>query len=574
LQLRKYQVDFERNIYNAWNAGARNVLGVLPTGSGKTVAFAKVLADHNGSAIAIAHRQELVAQISVALAQRGVEHQIIGPLNVVKFAVSRQIEVIGSSFYKPNARVTVAGVDTLTRRREALSDWAKSVTLWVQDEAHHVLVKNKWGKAAELFPNAYGLGVTATPVRADGYGLGRHADGLFDTMVEGPGMRYLIDDGFLTDYRIFAPGSDLDLDSVNITNTGDYSKPQLKKAVQKSRIMGDVVEHYKRIAPGKLGVTFTVDVETATETAERFRAAGVPAEVVSHKTPDRTRAAILRRFRQRQILQLVNVDLFGEGFDLPAIEVCSFARPTESYALYCQQFGRALRLMLGDVDETTLTTPQARRAAIASSCKPTALIIDHVGNVVRHNLPDAHRVWSLDRRDKRGRLKDDGLIPVTSCPECTGVYERTHHACPYCGYVPIPANRSKPEYVNGDLCELDPTVLAAMRGDVERIDMNLEDYRSWLAGRNVPLKEQMVNVKRLAAKQEVQVNLRSVMAWWAGWQHAQGRTDDRENQRRFFHTFNTDVLTAQTLGPRDAIALGERIVKEMCSNGCQNKRIS
>jgi superfamily II DNA or RNA helicase len=376
-------------------------------------------------------------------------------------------------------------------------------------------------------------------------------------------MRYLIDDGYLTDYRIFAPGSNLNLDDVNITNTGDYSKPQLKQAIQKSTIVGDVVEHYQRIAPGKLGVTFAVDVETATQIAEQYRAAGVPAEVVSHKTPDRTRAAILRRFRQRQILQLVNVDLFGEGFDLSAIEVCSFARPTESYALYCQQFGRALRLMLNGVDQAALTTSEARRAAIASSCKPTALIIDHVGNVVRHNLPDAHRVWSLDRRDKRGRMASDGLIPVTSCPECTGVYERTHVACPYCGYVPIPANRSKPEFVDGDLCELDPAALAAMRGDVERIDMDPELYRAELIAKRAPLVGQLRNVKYHTERRLVQVNLRSVMAWWAGWQHAQGRTDERENQRRFFHTFGIDVMTAQTLNPRDAIALGERIVKEM-----------
>ena len=542
MQLRNYQTDFEQSIYNAWNAGARNVLGVMPTGAGKTVVFAKVGGDHNGAVVAIAHRQELVGQISLALAQRKIEHQIIGPLSVVKFAVARQVEEIGSSFYKPGARVTVAGVDTLVRRRESLTDWAKSITLWIQDEAHHVLTSNKWGKAAAMFPNARGLGMTATPVRADGRGLGRHADGLIDTLIDGPSMRHLIDDGFLTDYRIFAPQSDLNLDNISVTNTGDFSKPQLRAAIKKSKIVGDVVEHYQRIASGKLGVTFAVDVDTAAEIAEQYRSAGVPAEIVSHRTPDATRAAILRRFRRRDILQLVNVDLFGEGFDLPAIECVSFARPTESYALYCQQFGRALRPLDG---------------------KSKAIIIDHVGNVIRHNLPDAARIWSLDRRDTRGRMKIDGLIPVTSCPQCTAVYEMILTACPFCGYVPILANRSRPEFVHGDLCELDPAVLAAMRGDVARVDMDPELYRLELIKKRAPLIGQMRHVKGHMERQTVQANLRSVMAWWAGWQHSQGRIDERENQRRFFYTFGIDVLAALTLGPSDANTLAERIVEGM-----------
>lgn len=542
LQSRDYQIEFENAIINSWRTGVQNVLGVLPTGAGKTFSFAKILGNHQGAAVAIAHRQELVAQISVALAQHRVFHQIVGPLNVVKFAVARQIEMTGSSYYKQGARVTVAGVDTIKSRYEKLKNWGKSITLWVQDEAHHILKNNKWGKAAELFPNARGLGVTATPVRADGNGLGRHVDGLIDVMVEGPGMRELINRGYLTDYRIFSPPSNLNLENVKITNTGDYSKPQLKKEIQKSTIIGDVVEHYKRIAPNKLGVTFAVDVETASQIAEQYRAAGVSAEVVSHKTPDQARAAILRQFSQRRIMQLVNVDLFGEGFDLPAIEVCSFARPTESFALYCQQFGRALRLLEG---------------------KDKAIIIDHVGNIIRHNLPDALRVWSLDRRDKRGRMNVDGMIPLMNCVNCAGVYERTHIACPYCGHVPIPANRSRPEFVDGDLYELDPAVLAQMRGDVESVNMDLEQYRLQLIAQRVPLIGQMANVKRLADKQQIQAQLRSVMAWYAGMLHAQGHTNNRENHKRFFFDFGVDVLTAQTLAPREAIALGERIVERM-----------
>lgn len=563
MRLRPYQTDFERNIYAAWGSGARNVLGVLPTGAGKTVSFAKILGDHNGQSIATAHRQELVGQISLALAQRGVYHQIIGPSNVARFAIARQIEELNTSFYRPGARVSVVGVDTIVRRAEGLRDWAQSITLWVQDEGHHILKANKWGKAADLFPNAYGAGFTATPTRADGRGLGRHADGLIDTMIEGPGLRYLIEDGYLTDYRIFAVGSDLDLDNIKITASGDYSKPQLRDAVRKSKITGDVVGHYQRIASGKLGVTFVVDVDTAVLTAAKYRAAGVPAEVVSHKTPDAVRAAILRRFRRREIMQLVNVDLFGEGFDLPAIEVVSFARPTESYALYCQQFGRALRVMLDPGQVCDLSTRAGRLEAIAASNKTKAIIIDHVGNVVRHNLPDAPRQWTLDRRDRRGRLNPDGLLPVIACPACTAVYEAIAVACPFCGYIPEPTNRSKPEYVAGDLQELDAATLARMRGDVERVNMSPEQYRAELVAKHAPLIGQLRHVKHHSKRQDVQESLRAVMAWWGGWQVAQGRTDERENQKRFFYTFGTDVLTAQALEPNDAAALADRVVKEI-----------
>ena len=162
-----------------------------------------------------------------------------------------------------------------------------------------------------------------------------------------------------------------------------------------------------------LGVTFATDVKTATELAEEFKAAGVPAEVVHAETKHRDR--ILEKFARREILQLVNVDVFGEGFDLPAMEVVSFARRTESYGLYVQQFGRPLRPDYAEGFD--LTTREGRLAAIAASHKPRALIIDHVGNVFpRHGLPDVRRTWSLDRREKRSRgVSDPDIIPITTC---------------------------------------------------------------------------------------------------------------------------------------------------------------
>jgi superfamily II DNA or RNA helicase len=537
MKLRPYQLDLLQRIQAAWAAGQRNVLAVLPTGAGKTILFTYLMAIRQAPAIAIAHRQELVGQISVALGYHGVRHRIVAPRSVVKFVVGLHMEAHGRSYYDPGALVGVAGVDTLVRRGAELAAWLPQVKLWVQDEAHHVLRDNKWGKAAAMLPNAQGLGVTATAGRADGKGLGRHADGLFDMLIEGLSMRAVIDAGYLTDYRIFAPSTaDLDLSDVDVTSSGDYSKPKLIVAVRKSRIVGDVVEHYQRIAPGRLGLTFTTDVQTACDVATAYQAAGVPAEVISHKTPDAVRAAILRRFKRREILQLVNVDLFGEGFDLPAVEVVSFARPTQSYGLYVQQFGRGLRILGG---------------------KREAIIIDHVGNVIRHGLPDAPRVWSLDRRERRHQAPPD-VEAVRVCPACTGVYRRIERVCPYCEHYPIPANRSAPEQVDGDLCELDAATLARMRGDVARVDVGDDEYRAELMRKGCPAIGVGPNVRRHAQRRAAQQALRATISAWGDARRAAGRPD-WESYRRFYLEFGIDVLSAQMLGAGDAQELERRV---------------
>jgi len=567
--LRPYQSKGVQEIYAAWNAGNDNVLAVFPTGSGKTVLFSDIIHDHKGASCAIAHRQELVSQISLALARDKVRHRIIGPKSVIKLCVNLHMREVGASYYDPSSQCAVAGVDTLVKRGKELKNWLNSVTLWVQDEAHHVLKSNKWGTAAAMFPNAKGLGVTATPLRADGKGLGRHVDGLFDIMIVGPGMRDLINAGYLTDYRIFAPPSDLDLSTVPVSQkTGDFNPNKLKTAIRKSHVMGDVVTHYLRIAPGKLGVTFATDVETATDIAAEFNRRGVPAAVVSAKTPDSERIAVLRRFKNRELLQLVNVDLFGEGFDLPAIEVVSMARPTQSYALFVQQFGRALRLMIDPslYPQWDIFTDQQRRDHIAASSKPHAIIIDHVGNVDRHNLPDAPRVWTLDRREKRAKSDVSDVIPTKACPKCTGVYERIYAICPYCGFKPVTIARSGPEQVDGDLIELDVDVLAAMRGEIEKVDMSQDEFRQGMTERYVPYIARKGHLESHLKRQEAQTALRASIAWWAGYQRAQGRADS-ESYRRFYFKFGLDVLTAQTLKTAEALKLADNVNKELSKYG-------
>ena len=218
------------------------------------------------------------------------------------------------------------------------------------------------------------------------------------------------------------------------------------------------------------------------------------------------------------------------------------ARPTMSYGLYAQQFGRALRLLEG---------------------KTEAIIIDHVGNVLRHGLPDRERNWSLDRRERGARgAKDPDMIPTKACQECTAVYEATHHACPFCGHVNEPAGRSRPDQVDGDLMELDPAVLAAMRGEVQRIDEDPTAVRNRMQYAGAPPVAVGGAMKNHRLRQEAQTLLRDTIALWAGHQRAAGR-GDRESYKRFYWKYGVDVLSAQALGKADAEKLAVKIAEEL-----------
>lgn len=537
MELRQYQYDLIRDVNHSWASGHKNVLMQLSTGGGKTVVFSDIIANHKGFPIAIAHRMELVSQISLTLARYGVRHNIIAQKSVIREIVSMHVQETGKRYYQPNAKCVVAGVDTLIRL-DPNTSWFKLVTLVVQDEGHHPLKDNKWGTAASLFPNAIGLYPTATPCRTDGKGLGRHADGIIDAMVQGPSMRELIHSGYLTDYRIFAPPSDLDLSDVPISSGGDYNNPKLRDAVHKSCITGDIVEHYLKISPGKLGVTFAVDVQSAAEIALAFKQKGIPAEAISAKTPDGLRQHIMRKFRNREVLQIVNVDILGEGVDVPALEVVSMGRPTQSFGLYSQQFGRALRPLPG---------------------KTHAIIIDHVNNVKLHGLPDAPREWTLDRRERKTKSKI-GEIKVKTClkTDCFSVYEAYRKVCPYCGYYTPPKERSTPEQVEGDLFELDPTVLAQLRGEIDRIDGTAR------IPNGLSLPAELAIKKRHRMRQEFQLELRKSISQWAGYHHP--KLSDSEIYRLFFYTFGTDILTAQTLNPTDAEKL-KNMIDETVNRG-------
>lgn len=556
--LRDFQQDLKRGVYAGWQTGANNVMMVAPTGSGKTVILGNILQELNQPSCAIAHRQELVGQLALALNREHVPHGIIAPRGVVHQIVTLEMDTHGYTCYAARAPVRVAGVDTLVNH-DTTDRWLQAVRFVVQDEGHHVLAENKWGRAMALFPHARGLFVTAHAVRADGAGLGRGADGLVDALVVGPSCRDLINRGFLTDYRLICPPCDVDISKVDIGSTGDFSAPQLRAAVhQSSTIVGDVVSTYLKFARGKLGITFAVDVEGATEIANAYTARGVPAAVITAKTPLHIRGALMKQFRARQLLQLVSVDVLGEGVDVPAIEVVSMARHTASFQLYAQQFGRALRIMVPDALNLRWgeLTDAERLAHIAASVKPKALVIDHVGNWSRLGLPDVPRDYSLARRERRSRMTTD--IPLRTCLnlDCLQVYERFLSRCPHCGTKWEPQGRGSPEMVEGDLIELDAAVLAMLRAEVDRVD-------------NVPRFPQNATPEVIGAirknhrgRQDAQATLRPAIDLWAGWQRHLGR-EDGEIYRRFWHAFGVDVMSACALGASDALDLEHRVREQL-----------
>jgi DNA or RNA helicases of superfamily II len=563
-QLVDFQDDVVAACYRAYANGARNVMPVLPTGAGKTVIMGHMAHEYDGYGVSIAHRGELVGQMSLALAREGLRHDIIAPNSLIRTIVGAHMEEIGRSYYDARAKWKVASVDTIIRR-DLPKTWTKQVGVAHTDEGHHVLRDNKWGRALSVFDNAYGLLPTATPDRADGRGLGRHADGVVDAMVEGPGMRWLINNGYLTDYHVLAPmPDDLDMAGVEISKTtGDYNADKMRKRVKASnKIVGDVVKTYLEFARGMKGITFAVDVEHATQISNAFNAAGVCSQIVHAETPEADRREYMRRFRKGDLAMLVNVDLFGEGVDVPAVQVVIMARPTASYGLYAQQFGRALRLLVSPILRAAWHNYSVaqRLQFIAESEKPRAMVIDHVGNIIKHNGPPDWRTipWSLDAREKRRRTDD--AIPLRACanPECNEPFLRIYPSCPHCGWTPPePADRSRPEFVDGDIVMYTPELLQQLFGAKKALDNDFVAIPQGVTP-NSAIAQRLRNIH--AANKASQKLLRDAMGLVLP-----PSMDERVANRRFFHTFGVDTLSAQGLTSSDAENLRQRIIQKVTS---------
>lgn len=543
--LRPFQADLEAEVHKGWAQGAQNIVMKLDTGGGKTVTLSSIVRYWMtlGAFICVmAHRTELVGQLSLTLARYGIRHNIIGSDATRRGIIKLHVEELGVSWIDPMSPCTVASVDTIIKQTSSdFLAWAARVTKWVVDEGHHVVLGNKWHRAIQLFhTDALGLLPTATPGRADRKGLGRpiiQGDGVADIMVSGPPMRWLIEQGFLTDYRYICPPTDLQM-LEGVGASGDWSTQQLRDAVQAApKIIGDVVRAYQHYGTGKLGVTFSTDVETAGEITWAFQRAGIRAECLTGKTDPTLRRDILRKFKNREIMQIVAVDIISEGFDLPAIEVLNMARPTASLGLYMQQFGRALRTIEG---------------------KDRAIIIDHAGNLIRHQgPPDKPREWTLARQDKRAKRGSDAE-DYKVCSECTQPFERFKTKCPHCGHKPEPAERSSPAHVDGDLFELAPEILAQLRAGVAQADESVDAARSRMASAHWSPMLANVQLKRHGERHDAQARLRSQMAFWGGRAKGTG-LDDAEIHKLFYLTFGTSTLEAMAYHAKDALLLADRI---------------
>lgn len=559
VQLFPHQIVACQDIDKLYADGHINVLSVLPTGAGKTLVkaeYARRCQESGITAHLLAHRDVLLSQISDALCMMGIYHKFICSTKTQRDITNANLQKYGKSYFDERSEMTVVSVTTLRARLNAKSkhvaahyrDLCSRVGFWMIDESHHVTQGSSWGMAVDAYPNARGLGVTATPIRGDRKGLGSHADGYFSAMSVTTNMWELIKLGRLTPYKIFQPNEHLDLSDVNVTSGGDYNQKQLAGKVNKRKITGSAIDHYRAELNGKRVITFCVDIQHSEDVAAQFNKAGIPSKAVSSKTPLAERNQALADLKSGRILNLVNCDLFGEGFDAPAVEGVIMLRPTQSYSLYKQQFGRMLRKADG---------------------KEYGVLLDHVGNtffmMTQYGLTYPHDdpEWTLDRGTKR-KKSDDGekLAETIICTECCCLYlAKDHDKCPECGHVISEAEaevrQREIQEVSGELVELSVDAMSALIEERKNVDLSMEEFAQKV--------QYMPDVAKYSAKnnhakrQHAQTVLRDRIQRWCIHTATETGWSKDTVQREFARLFGVNVLKAVTLGERQATELTERI---------------
>lgn len=413
--LRPYQQQAISDLRMAYRAGARAPLLVLSTGAGKTICFAAITAGavtRGRHVLILVHRRELIRQASTKLTQAGVNHGIIA-----------------AGFEPSNHSVQVASVQTLARRLDR-QHWQPD--LIVIDEAHHAIA-GTWAKVISHWPDSFLLGVTATPIRQDGRGLGA----MFTKLVLGPSTADLMAAGYLTPVKIYAPPQVADLTGIR-TRAGDYANDQAAAAMTRPTVTGDAISHYQRIAAGQPAIAFCCNVNHATTVCDAFNAAGISAATLLGNTTDRD--ALVARFAAGALQVLVTVDVVSEGFDCPGAAVAILLRPTQSEGLYLQQVGRVLRPAVD---------------------KKVAIILDHVGNVHRHGFPDDVRTWTLDDARRRTGKGGPPAPCVRTCEVCFAAFAPAPQ-CPVCG-TPSKISTRELKQQAGELQELAREAVARAR---------------------------------------------------------------------------------------------------------------
>lgn len=514
MSLRDYQNNIKNRIVQTT---ASPVLAVLPTGGGKSRTAAYINLTARGRRLIVAHRQELVCQLSYALAQVGAWHQVIAPDSVISYVAGYQSSRLRQAYVIPGAPSLVAGIDTILRREIDLSD----VTLWQIDEGHHVLPTNKWGALMQMMPSAFGIGWTATPHRTDRRGLGE----IYRSMIEGPTTRQLCGMGYLSPIRVFAPPPAIARDLISVSaKTGEFTQQGLATAMRMSPIVGDVVREYQRLAYGQPGLVFAANAEMAEKHLEAFKRNGIPSELITWKTSGEQRDGCLERLASGRTWIIVNIDMFGEGTDVPEVRYIGCARATESLSLWRQMCGRVMRPAQG---------------------KDFGIICDHVGNTLRHGMPDCDYGWSLEGRRKNEN--SGSQIRVTTCGACFFAFDGGEKMCPYCGWVPEPRQAISPAEVEGDLTEYSEALVQKLLGEARKAIAPAPKRKPFNVG-------EMMTFRRMDARRTAQIKLREKIESWL---NRNGQSSS--SYRQFYQRYGIDVLTAQTLGGPDA----ERLCAEI-----------
>ena len=547
------------DIDKLFSEGHKAVISVLPTGAGKTLVkaeYARRCRDEGLYTHMLAHRDVLLSQISDALCMMGVYHNFICSIKTQRDVTNANFKKYGNAYYDDSSKISVVSAVTLRARLKSKQEhiaeqYAKvcsQVQYWMIDEAHHLTVGSSWGMCVDAYGDSLGLGVSATPLRSDKKGLGKHTDGYFTAMSVTTNMIELIRLGKLSPYKIFQPQGNIDLSGVTVTAGGDYNNKQLVEKVNKRTITGSAVSHYKRILDGKRVITFGVDITHCLAIAKQFNESGVPSKCVSSKTPLVERNQALVDLKSGLILNLVNCDLFGEGFDSPAVEGVIMLRPTQSYSLYKQQFGRMLRVSEG---------------------KTHGVLLDHVSNtihmMVKYDLEQAHddTDFSLDRGSK-GKKSDDGekLAETVTCTECGFFYiAKDNDCCPECGHIITEkekeAKAREIQEVSGELVELSVDAITVLLNERAKVDESAEVFSNKV--RNMSSVARYSAMNNHAKRQHAQTVLRDrIQRWCVHMAKTTGWKKDTV-QREFNKQYGIHVMKACTLGAREAETLTERI---------------
>lgn len=405
IQLRDYQQRFIDELRAEFDAGHNAVLGVAPTGAGKTMCFNYIsdnVAKRGKTVFIMVHRKGLVKQTSKALRKLGIAHGIIAAGHPII-----------------DLPIQVCSIQSLIKRLHLF----KPPDLLVFDECHHIQSRTYqavigWAEGSLI------LGVTATPWRANGQGF----DKIFGTMVLCDDIWTLIENGWLSKPILWAPKIEgVDVSEISIV-AGEYNQAELDAMMSQPQIIGDAVAYYKRLVPHRPPtIAFTTSVQTSEDLAARFRLAGVPAAAVHGGMSDDEIYEVIMQLATGKIQVLTSCDLISEGFDLAAtaemdivIGCVIMLRPTKSLALYMQQIGRALRIADGKLE---------------------TVIIDHVDNCNRHEeaimrilgFSDQPIDWWEHFYGRKKRKPKEKVQSLVTCPKCFCVFPDVP-ICPSCGH--------------------------------------------------------------------------------------------------------------------------------------------